>query len=259
MSRETLLRANDELATFYTSSLGPKVQSFESNGPRSGPGDFDVGIVRELDDAIMRSRPTRIQTFDAVRATLAEVMSQTRRVLDAVYTPCGTGFVPSRKQTEERARAKANGEEIAPDFLAIALTPKWGSGSFVRLALTQARTLRAFERQYPGRHPDPASVLAFLSFEAGLGDASHAFFRQLREDCEGPRTGALEAYDVLRLARLDQEAKEKRARRERSEAIANAILDRERGKLTRRNEARLARLGIDLSVIDRACMQGKAS
>ncbi len=244
MTRESLSRADEELVTFFTCSLGPKVQSLEPSGAQSGPGDFDRAIVRELDDAAMRSRPTRTRIYDAVAETLSGTDPESRRVIETVYTPCGTGFVPPRKSSEARARRRRGRDEddLAPDFLAIALTPKWGGGSFVRLALRQDRALRAFAKRWPDKTPTHAAVLEFLVFEAGMGSGSATFFRQLRDDCEGPRSRALGAYDELRSARVDREAREARERRARAEAASAAMFEAALESKTRQRRERFERM-----------------
>lgn len=207
-----LLRANDELVDYYTSSLCIRASGFEPT-PQGGEGDGAIDlVVREIDTAALHDRRTKLAHHDAVRATLAETPPAERHILELVYAPFGTGFTPPKKATD------AHDDDVAPDFLATALTPDEGSGSYVRLALTMPRTARTYAKQFPDRDdPGPVALLAFLSFEAGRGDHSASFFNALREDCDAPRLAALKAYDALRKVRRQAEKREdeERARRKK--------------------------------------------
>lgn len=204
-----LLRANDELVDYFTSALGVRAQNMAAD-PTGGDGDGLEGLlVREIDQANLHDRRTSIAKYDAVRSTLAATEPGARRILELVYTPFGTGFTPPKRKAP-KARFE---QDEAPDFLATALTPNEGNGSYVRLALTMSRTIDTYTKRYPDKDaPTPAMLLMFLQFEAGRGEDSASFFKALREDCESPRMQALRAYDEHRRVRRPAEVKDDEAR-----------------------------------------------
>jgi len=212
-----LLRANDELVDYFTASIGVRAGDLQPK-TTGGEVDFVDGMVREIDLASRHDRRTSIAKHDLVRATLAATPAEARRVLELVYTPFGTGFTPA-KRTKKKADA-----DVAPDFLATALTPDEGGGSYVRLALTMPRTKRTYEKQYPDKPvPDVGALLVFLQFTAGKGADSAPFFAALRDDCDGPRMSALRAYDDVRKLRRAEEKldDERRAVRKKRNADAH--------------------------------------
>lgn len=216
------IEADEELSSHFTSSIGVRAQSYEPISTRSfDPGEAHVAM-RE------RAYRRRLEQYAAVEATIAATATEARHQLELTYVPFGTGFTP------RAAKQRKGVEEETPDFLAIALRPAWGHGSFVRLALTQKRVLSAFLRRHPGKPTDPAAVLDFLSFEAGKGREADPFFRGVREVCEVVRASALQVYDCLRLNRIDAEKASARV----AAAAKTKLLDEELGRKQRRESQR---------------------
>lgn len=213
------IEADAELVGYFTSSVGVRAQSYDSDG--GGGGAFDSeraheGMLREC------SRGT-MHRVDAVAATLRLLTPAHRRVLQLVYEPHAPG---------------TNGLKLASD-----LTPSWGGGSFVRLSALTETARAAFDRRFH-REGDPAAVLVFLRDEAGRGRQSEGLFRRLREECETARERPLEAYDALREHREHAEGLERRRRRAESERRGDILLAQILGRKARRETLRFEqRLG----------------
>lgn len=218
-----LAKADEELSEYFTASIGVGAQQYEG----TIGGAFDSWNAHSAIFSKMKSRV--IDDFDATAATLAQLEASHRQVIDLVYAPHGSGFSASDSKVE------------GPDLLALALSPRWGHGNFVRLALTLNRTRIAHEKQHPGKSSDRARLLAFLGFEAGRGDKSASFFRRLREECEGPRTIAVEAYDALRVSRVEEEIRARRAARAEIERRNEKLLERDLGARRERERQRFER------------------
>jgi hypothetical protein len=249
-SRADLERSAAEVGAFYGSSLGVRAQGYEPHGDSTTIGDFDTSIVRELDLASSQRRPTLLVIHERVRATLSATPAEARMVLEQVYVPFGSGFVPSRTQAEEIAKERARlwskdrdaAKSFAPDFLSMELKPRWGGGSFVRLSLTLPRVAREFEKRWPDRPMAHGALLDFLVFEAGDKKKSASLFRGLREDCENRRSHALEAYDVLRKERVVKEVDERRKARAKAEQESAALFEQTIEAKSHRARNRLAKL-----------------
>jgi len=220
------VEADAELADHFTASIGVKAQSYEPSSTKTpGAGDADL---RMCDPAARRA----LQMYAEVEATLHRVEQAARDVLRRVYEPFGTGFA---------SRHARRPEDDAPDFLAMALAPSWGRGSFVRLAVDQRAVAAAFAKRWPKKDATRAALIDFLLFEAGRGSDANPFFRTIREECEAVRARALAAYDVVRVERVTAAKAASREEKARKEARRVAFLDEQLGKKRDRETARFER------------------
>lgn len=185
---ESDLRARPDAADrhvndFFTSTGDGKAQSYE---PR--PAATDSGP----EEAIMRPwrRAERARYADG-RAILSALSRETVAILEMVYGH-GTGGVS--------------------DELRRAMTPTWGHGSFVRLAVRQPRAVEAWTKRHGSdRQPTSDEVLSFLVSEATsaerlkaseqlaqrtTGQQKASFLSKVRNDCEPIRTEALFAFEA---------------------------------------------------------------
>jgi hypothetical protein len=185
------IEADGEIAEYFTSALGVRAQSYEHTGVAFDPRHGDDALVRQ----VWKGEMVR---FDALAATMAQLTPDHRRRLGLVYTP-----------------------HSWPTWLADALAPRWGGGSFVALAATLPRAASALLKRHPETPTSPPRVLGFFMAQ-GRGGAD-ALFGKLREDCEAIRTTALDAYEVLRVARVQAEAAAKRARKAALDARGSGI------------------------------------
>lgn len=201
-------KADDELVGYFSSAIGVKAQNFDSSGGGFNSHEAHYGRLR----AIARGD---LAWFDRVGATLAALPAEHRHVLALVYRPHG-----------------------APTWLADALLPPWGSGSFVQLSLGLPRAVLAAAERKSGD-----TVLDFLVRRGRR--AKDALLTSLREDAEALRLPALAAYDVLRVARVKAEqAADREAKRQREERNAKLYeemtgrrLQKERARFERRMRA----------------------
>jgi hypothetical protein len=156
-------RADGELADHFMAAVGVHAQSYE---PSVG-GAFDP---QRTDDALLfQIQNGTMSRYDATAATLAALPYESRRVLRLVYEPHGW-----------------------PVWLASALAPSWGNGSFVGLGATTARAVAGFSRRRPDAVVTPGCVLAWFC-ELGRGGEGE-FLKGVRTDCEALRTEALKAF-----------------------------------------------------------------
>lgn len=201
-----LIDADRELSEHYTAAIGAKAQRYE---PTTTGGEASP------EEAIMSPWRSRERARHAVvSAMLADVPADARRILLLVYAH-GTDAMSDATDDDGRAMAGkpsglVTGKHNAPDplgLLRVALSPTWGHGTYVRLAVGQHRALRAFGKRYPGRTPSLDAVLDHLAYEAGRGDASERMLAELRNECEAARDEALAAFANVRTAHTTRSSK----------------------------------------------------
>lgn len=222
-----LVEADRELSEHFTSAVaGAKAQRYE---PTTTGGDASP------EEVIMSPWRSKARArHRAVEAMLADVSTETRRILHLVYAH-GTDALSDATDDDGKPMAGkpsglVAGKNNAPDplgLLRVALSPSWGHGSFLRLAAGQHRALRAFAKRHPGTEPTWHAVLDHLAYEAGRGDASAAMLAELRNECEEARDGALRAFDLVRSSHLAAAAKARQEanaaeRRRADEVLAKA-------------------------------------
>jgi hypothetical protein len=191
-----LTKADEEISGFFTSAIGVKAQCYDTDAR----GGFDGEAMAS---GWLRSK---IDWYDRVAATLRQLPSGDRRVLELVYEPYG-----------------------ADQIVAIALGTPWGHGSFVRMASTSGIAMGAFLKRYPSElAPQPARLLEFFEREARRGNGAGMMFKRLRDECEETRRAALTAYDELRIARARDSATTRAAKRAAVEAENEALLEQKR-------------------------------
>lgn len=195
--------ADRALNRYYTSAVGGRASPYERETP-----DPDYSV----EEAIMaRHRQAERAAYDETRSALAALSVDVRDVLASVYGR-GAGVVSS-----EAGHVKGIAVDRA-GLLRIALQPTWGHGTYVRLALSTDRALRAYAKRHPDAPQTADRVLDYLCDEAGKGSASERFLAALRDDCEQRRSGALAAFDEVRRERL-------RVRREVEDAVRQRELE----------------------------------
>ena len=155
-----LKRADEDVSAYYTSALSLRGQSYDWGS--SHDDDHDKGLV---DDRYRRE----LANLERVRVVLWDLGVASAKALRDIYTPWGTA-----------------------DFRAEALRVTWGSGTLARLANTCPLAIEACAAQHGACGADDVS--RFLRYRAGEGDASIAFFKDVREACEVVRSAALRAY-----------------------------------------------------------------
>lgn len=199
-------KSDDELVEFFANAIGVKAQNMDNAG-----GAFDSNEAHYGRLAAMKRG--HLKRFDRTEATLLRLAKEHRDVLVLVYTPHG-----------------------APTWLADALSPAWGGGSFVQLAIRQPRAKLAAKDRPPGR-----TILDWLVVRGRT--PKDPLLTSLREDAEDLRIEALDAYEILRRERIkvDQAADRdaKLARDERNERLYLELTGRIRAKQSARFESKI--------------------
>jgi hypothetical protein len=218
---------DSELTEHYAAAVGAKAQRYE---PSFGPSDVSA---EEIIMAPARSRERRKHA--AIEIVLASLPADTRRTLRLVYAG-GTDTLEDGSGRATGLMTSREGRQDPLGLLRLALAPRWGHGSFVRLSLFQTRSLTAFGKRHPGREQSGAAVLDFLAAEAGKGQASESMLSALREDCESIRSEALRAYDVAFSAHAE------RAREARRQHDDDEQRRQDQDRAQRKVKAREARI-----------------
>jgi len=228
-----IVDADRELSEHFTSAVGGKAQRYE---PAIASSDFSP---EESIMAAVRSKARR--QYAIVEATLAKVPSANRHLVRLVYSH-GTDALSDALDEDGRPLAEKptgliTGKNNSPDpfgLLRVALSPTWGHGSFLRMAVGQDRALRAFGKRHKGAEPTHHAVLDFLAYEAGRGDASAGMLAELRNECQEARDAALGVFATVRSERVEQakvardaaEAAEVRAAEDVRERTRKAVSER---------------------------------
>lgn len=179
-----LAKADEELNGYYLSHLGVAAQGYENSVQAFVSANAHAARM-------LRMRKGTMAWWDRVDATLRLLPAEHRVVLTLVYTPHGW-----------------------PTWLADALSPAWGGGSFVALSATLPRAATASEERKSGQ-----SILGW--FAARGRGSDDALWRNLKDDCAKLRLAALEAYEVLRMTRIrDENEAEREAKRRRDDRVA---------------------------------------
>lgn len=211
-----LIEADRILSEHFTAAIGAKAQRYEPSvtGGESVP-----------EDAIMAAWSCAARSkWVAIGGVIAE-LGPPRRELLLVYA-YGTDSLSAADDENGRPLAGKPsglivGKNNAPDphgLLRLALTPSWGHGSFLRLAVGQTRALRSFGKRYPGKDPTHDAVLDYLAWEAGKGKESEGLMASIVRECEEVRSEALRVF-ADRYGEHLRRAKEARSAAEREEAV----------------------------------------
>lgn len=207
-NRRRFGKSDDELVEYFANAIGVKAQNMDNAGGAFDSNEAHYGRLAAMQRGHLRR-------FDRTEATLARLSKEHRDVLVLVYTPHG-----------------------APTWLADALSPAWGGGSYVQLSIRQPRAKLAAKERPPGR-----TILDWLVVRGRT--PKDPLLTSLREDSEDLRIAALEAYEVLRRERVKAEQQAdrnaKQARDERNTALYHELTGRIRAKRTARFEAKLRR------------------
>jgi hypothetical protein len=221
--------ADAEVAEYFTAAIGVRAQSYEPAQTVHAGGDADLSL---LSRGAMRARARHA----AIDRSMRELDRTSRGVLELVYGYGAGALSADAGQCDGLVKGR-DGSQDALGLLRVALAPKWGRGSFLRLALLQPRAIEAYAKRHDGKQPSADVLLTFLCAEAGLGQARTGFFVALRNECERPRRRALAAYEGFRLQRVELEKQEARAR----EADRERAFDAAMGKVHAAQHARLSR------------------
>lgn len=199
MGRRRLNAADEELAIYFTSSVGVRAQSYEVFG--STTIDPHAARIAQLG---------RIQEVDAVAGTLAKVPREHRHVLVLVYGIGAGALGDERGLTDIDLR------------LLQALQPRAGYGTYVWLATTLPKARDTYDKHLrKGGHS--TNVLTYLQWEATEHPKeSTSLFNVLKAECTRLRKAALDAYSPFREERIGREREEREALR------ASRERDRER-------------------------------
>jgi hypothetical protein len=220
-----------DLNEHFTAANGAKGQKYER-----APSGGDT-CIEEIVCSPWRQR--ELSKYAAIDTVLGGINADARRTIRAVYAS-GAGVLAAES---ERAIGLIEGRDHRQDpfgLLRLALVPRWGHGSFLRLAVQQDRALRAFAKRYPGRSPDSDRVLDFLAAEAGRGDSSASMLAALRDECEEQRMAALRvfqsafamAFVVAKRAREVEKAEQQRVEdRARFAQVAKVRTNRISGRI----------------------------
>ena len=203
-----LAQADSEVADYYTSSVGVKAQRYEPSGGTS------VEHTNALPGQRFAGEAAR---HDVVgRLIAASGYSQTLRL---VYEPFGV-----------------------PTWLASALSPRTGRGSFVRLAVRSAKAMAAWQKAFPEDHrdPSPAVVLAWVN-ALGAHATTTSRLEKWIPDCETERTAALAAYEALRREAAYRAKADREARKSEARVKATSYVDELLGKRTEKEVAKIER------------------
>lgn len=222
-----LVDADRVLSEHYTAAVGAKAQCYE-------PMIADTDMAPE--EAIMRPNKSKERAaFSAIDALLRQVPSGVRRTIWLVYAH-GTDALSDA--TDDTGRALAGrptglveGPRNARDtlgLLRVALSPSWGHGSYVRLAVGQPRTLRAFGKRYADRSPTLDAVLDYLAGEAGKGAEATSFLAAVRNECEEARSASLRAFSAILAPAMASARQAREAAKESEVAAARACAERAR-------------------------------
>lgn len=185
--------ADRVLSEHYTAAVGGKAQRYE-------PAISGVTVAPE--ELILRPQSVRERhAYAAVDGVLASLPTEHRRVARLVYA-LGTDALSSDVDEHgmplaDRPDGLVTTRSKAPDrygLLRLALRPTWGRGSLIRLAVTEARAVKAFAKRYPDREPTHYAVLDFLADEAGRGDAAAPLLAAIRDECQETRDRTLRAF-----------------------------------------------------------------
>jgi hypothetical protein len=195
VTRHRYAQADEEIAEYFTTSVGVKAQSYEPSGGRTEEATENLPGQR---------RAGELARHDAIGRTLAACVH--KATLRLVYEP-----------------------HSWPVWIASSLSPRTGRGCFVRLACQGERARAAWGKAHPtAGSPDAGIVLAWVQ-ALGAHRSTSTMLAAWVADCETERTQALAAYDLLRRDRVVVEGKATRLRRyeRRQEAMGfvNGLLE----------------------------------
>lgn len=248
-TKRNLTEADAELAEYFTSAIGLRAVPLE----RASSG----GSLSDTEEALLEHAHRRaLERYRMLAQTFAAVGANERRTLTLIYGS-GAGALsdeaeaPTMHESPRSARDPLDrrrllgGERAPPDplgLLRLAVAPRWGRGTFMRLVATQKRAVDAFSRRHPARASTIDAVLDYLAGEAGKGKATEAWFAKLTRDCEVVRDAALSAYELIRLDRVKASGEARRERQKASEAAARERVDARRRRDADEFETRLRKV-----------------
>lgn len=206
-------KADDELNDWFVQAKFIKAQIYDRGA------DISANIRASLlhDARIRLIEQNGMVWFDKVRDTIACLTPAHRRVAELVYSP-----------------------HSAATWLADALSPPWGNGSLVQLAIGLPRAKLAAQDRMPG-----FTVLNWLTQRGRR--AKDDLLTSLREDGEVLRIELLAAYEELRKVRVkrDQQAERDadKRRSERNMRFYTELTGKRAAKESDRLNRRLRRTG----------------
>lgn len=232
------LAASDaELVGFFTAAVGVRAQQYEGSGGAFSSSETHTSRLKAMRWLAPGTPPSAMVVRDRVASSLSMLSPAHRSVLVAVYTPHAWHAVA-----------------------VVALASPWGGGSLVLLASTLPRASEVARKRKVGRPHRLANLLKTLGHEdesererpeadevlgwllsLAVSDETTQLIGRLRKDAEALRMSALEAYEVVRRARVEAEGVEFRARKEARRRRGEELLAEEIGMSRRIARARFER------------------
>lgn len=178
------LDAADRAVNDYFTSTGDlKAQRYDPSpaGTDSGPEEALMASYRQRERA----------RFDEVRRMMVEVDHETRATLTMIYAYGADALENAPADVKVGIGSDRMGR------LRLQMSPSWGHGSYLRIAVRQERATMVLARRHHGVIPTSDEVLDMMVTEAN-DHRNSPMLAAIRNECEAIRNAALATFDVVR-------------------------------------------------------------